>query len=273
MQKMTVPQLQARAKDSRKLILKMTTACNSGHPGGSLSAIDIITDLYFDEMKHDPKNPRSPDRDIFVLGKGHGVPALYATLSAAGYFPESECLTLRQLGSRMQGHPDRVKLPGIEASTGSLGQGLSIAQGYAMAAQLDNKSTRVYCLIGDGESQEGQVWEAALSIGNKKLTNIVVILDMNGYQIDGAVKDIMNLEPVLDKWRAFGFNTLEINGHDIGEIQGALKKARDEKSRPTFICAHTIKGKGVSFVEGNNHYHGVALNQDELKRALAELGE
>lgn len=259
------------ALESRKIILKMITEAASGHPGGSLSAIDILTVLYFDEMKHDPKNLDTQNRDHFVLGKGHGVPALYATLAQAGYFDVSECLTLRKLGSRLQGHPDRVRLQCIEASTGSLGQGLSIAQGYAMAARMDGKPSRVYCLIGDGESQEGQIWEAALSISKYKLSNMVVILDENRYQIDGSTSEVMSLEPVLDKWRAFGFNTLEIDGHNIDEIKNALRTARAETTRPTFIRAHTVKGKGVSFMENNNHWHGVAPNREELARALQEL--
>ncbi len=271
MQKLNISQLESRAKNSRKLILKMLSEAASGHPGGSLSAIDIVTALYFHEMKHDPQNPQWEDRDIFVMGKGHGVPALYATLAAAGYFPESELMSLRKIGSRLQGHPDRVRCPGIEASTGSLGQGLSIAQGYAMAAKLNHQDKRVYCIIGDGESQEGQVWEAALSIPKFKLNNLVVILDHNLYQIDGAVKDIMNIEPVNDKWKAFGFNVIEIDGHNMNEILGAFEKARGEKSKPTFINAHTIKGKGVSFMENENHWHGVAPNAEELKKALAEL--
>jgi transketolase len=272
MQKLNSSQLQAQALKSRKLILKMLAEAGSGHPGGSLSAIDIITTLYFNEMNHDPKNPRWADRDHFVLGKGHGVPAVYATLAAAGYFPEEECMSLRKLGSRLQGHPDRVKLESMEASTGSLGQGLSIAQGYAMAARMDGRKSRVYCLIGDGEMQEGQIWEAALSIGNYKLSNLVVILDENRYQIDGAVKDVNDIQPVIDKWKAFKFNTLEIDGHDVDQIQKALAEARKETSKPTFILAHTVKGKGVSFMENVNHWHGVTPNPDELKRALAELG-
>lgn len=268
---MPVSDLEKQARKSRRLILQMLEAAGNGHPGGSLSAIDIITTLYFSEMNHDPKNPDWAGRDHFVLGKGHGVPALYATLAAAGYFPEAECLELRKLGSRLQGHPDRVRLKGIEASTGSLGQGLSIAQGYAMAARLDNIDSRVYCLIGDGESQEGQIWEAALAIGNFKLSNMVVILDNNRYQIDGAVNDIMSLEPVLDKWKAFGFNTLEMDGHKISEIKSTLEKARSEKSKPTFILAHTVKGKGVSFMENDNSWHGVSPNAEQLKKALAEL--
>ncbi len=272
MQKLNTAQLQSRAKDSRKLILKMLAEAGSGHPGGSLSAIDIITTLYFNEMNHDPKNPQWIDRDHFVLGKGHGVPAVYATLAAAGYFAEEECMSLRKLGSRLQGHPDRVRLNSMEASTGSLGQGLSIAQGYAMAARMDGRKSRVYCLIGDGEMQEGQIWEAALSIGNYKLSNLVVILDQNRYQIDGAVKDVMDIEPVIDKWKAFKFNTLEVDGHDVEQIQKGLSEARKETSKPTFILAHTTKGKGVSFMENVNHWHGVTPNPDELKRALAELG-
>lgn len=272
MKKNSVSELEAIAKDSRKLILKMLCEAASGHPGGSLSAIDMLTVLYFDEMKHDPKNPTWSEKDHFVLGKGHGVPALYATLAAAGYFPKEECMTLRQLGSRLQGHPDRVRLNCIEASTGSLGQGLSIAQGYAMAAKMDGKSSRVYCLLGDGECQEGQIWEAALSIGHYKLSNMCVIMDNNQFQIDGAVKEIMGLDPILDKWKSFGFNVLETNGHSIEDFQKSLALARAEKSKPTFILAHTVKGKGVSFMEGNNHWHGVAPNKEELAKALKELG-
>lgn len=271
MQKLDIPQLEARAKDSRKLILKMLKEAGSGHPGGSLSAIDIITALFFNEMRHDPKNPRWEDRDVFVLGKGHGVPALYATQAACGYFPEEDTLKLRKLGSPFQGHPDKVKLDTMEASTGSLGQGLSTAQGYALAAKLDKKDTRVYCLIGDGESQEGQIWEAALSIGNYKMSNMVVILDANRYQIDGTVKDVMALDPILDKWASFGFSTQEIDGHNFSEILGALEKARTEKEKPTFILAHTVKGKGVSFMENDNHWHGAAPSEEQLQKALTEL--
>lgn len=271
MQKQTSQQLKKTANESRKIILKMLTEAGNGHPGGSLSAIDLITALYFNEMKHDPKNPKWTDRDYFVLGKGHGVPALYATLAQAGYFDVSECMTLRKLGSRMQGHPDRTRLDSLEASTGSLGQGLSIAQGYAMAARLDKKDSRVYCIIGDGESQEGQVWEAAMSISKYKLSNLCIILDENRYQIDGTVKEVMDLEPVMDKWKAFGFNTIEIDGHNMDEILKALKAAREEKSRPTFIRAHTVKGKGVSFMENNNHWHGVSPTKEELAKALKEL--
>ncbi|MBK9294910.1 MAG: transketolase [Oligoflexia bacterium] len=273
MQKQNSQQLKKTALESRKIILKMLTEAGNGHPGGSLSAIDIITALYFNEIKHDPKNPKWEGRDYFILGKGHGVPALYATLAQAGYFDVAECMTLRKLGSRMQGHPDRTKLNSLEASTGSLGQGLSIAQGYAMASRLDKKDNRVYCLIGDGESQEGQIWEAAMSITKYKLSNMCVILDENRFQIDGSTQDVMSLEPVMDKWKAFGFNTLEIDGHNMDEILNAFKLAREEKSRPTFIRAHTIKGKGVSFMENNNHWHGVSPTKEELVKALKELDE
>jgi transketolase len=271
LKKLTTPDLEKRARKSRELILRMITEAGSGHPGGSLSAIDIITCLYFSEMKHDPKDPNNPNRDHFILSKGHAVPALYATLAASGYFPEEECLQLRKLGSRLQGHPDRVALSCIEASTGSLGQGLSIAAGYALAARMDSRSSRVYCLIGDGESQEGQIWEAALSIAKYKLTNLVVILDHNRYQIDGAVEDIMALEPVNQKWSAFGFNVIEIDGHSMTDILRGLEQARTENSRPTLIHARTVKGKGVSFMENNNHWHGVAPTADELIKALKEL--
>jgi transketolase len=272
MQKLNSNQLVQKALESRKLILKMLTEAGSGHPGGSLSAIDIVTALYFNEMKHDPKNPNWADRDIFVLGKGHGVPAVYATMAACGYFPVEECMSLRKLGSRLQGHPDRVRLPGIEASTGSLGQGLSIAQGYALAARMDGRSSRVYCMLGDGESQEGQVWEAALSIAHHKLTNIVTILDQNRYQIDGAVNDVMSLAPIGKKLEAFGFHTIEIDGHNMDQILGAFAEARKVTDKPVFIVANTVKGKGVSYMENVNHWHGVTPTKDELQKALAELG-
>lgn len=270
-QKKSIDQLKSQAHESRKLILKMIHAAGSGHPGGSLSAIDIITALFFHEMRHDPKKPRWEDRDRFVLSKGHGVPALYATLAAGGYISSDEAMTLRQLGSRMQGHPDRVKFDAIEASTGSLGQGLSIAQGLAMGLKLDKKDARVYCMLGDGEIQEGQIWEAALSITKYNLTNLVTILDYNRFQIDGSVKDVMNLEPLAEKWKSFGFHVLEIDGHDMNAILGALDKARRETSKPTFIIAHTVKGKGVSFMENHNEWHGSAPSSEQLEKALKEL--
>lgn len=271
MPQLSPPDLRKQANTSRKLILRMLTKAGNGHPGGSLSAIDIITTLFFNEMKVDPSNPMSPDRDRFVLSKGHGVPALYATLGYRGYFNPEDTMTLRQLGSPFQGHPDRVRIPVVEASTGSLGQGLSIAQGMAMAGRLDKKSFRVYSLLGDGEMQEGQVWEAAMSIPHHKLTNICVFLDANRFQIDGAVKDVMHLDPIPEKLKAFGWNVIEIDGHNVDEILSALKVAREEKSKPTWIVANTVKGKGVSFMENDNKWHGVSPTTEELEKALKEL--
>ena len=265
--------LAKQALKSRRLILEMITKAGSGHPGGSLSCIDIVTTLFFAEMRVDPRNPLWPDRDRFVLSKGHGVPALYATLAYRGYFEPRETLALRQLGSPFQGHPDRVRLPAVEASTGSLGQGLSVAQGMALAGRLDKKSFRTYCLIGDGETQEGQVWEAAMSIGKFKLANLCLFVDCNKYQIDGAVADVMSLEPLADKWRGFNWNVIQIDGHDFNQIRAALEQARAETQKPTAILAETVKGKGVSFMEGVNKWHGSAPTTSELDKALAELGE
>ena len=267
----SAPELKKQATKSRKLILEMLEKAGNGHPGGSLSAIDIITALFFNEMKVDPKNPENESRDRFVLSKGHGVPALYATLAYRGYFKPEDTMTLRQLGSPFQGHPDRVRMPAVEASTGSLGQGLSVAQGMAIAGKLDKKDYRVYCLMGDGETQEGQVWEALMSAGNYKLNNLCVFLDANKYQIDGQTKDVMDIEPLEEKVKAFKWNVLRIDGHDMEQILGALKKARAETTKPTMIIADTIKGKGVSFMENVNKWHGVSPTKDELKKALEEL--
>lgn len=257
----------------RRLILNMLEKAQSGHPGGSLSAVDLITALFFHEMQMDPNNSSWEDRDRFVLSKGHGVPALYAVLSQRGVIPETELNTLRRINSRLQGHPDRVLLPFVEASTGSLGQGLSIAQGIAMALKLQKKSSRVFCLMGDGETQEGQIWETAMSAPKFKLGNFVAILDNNNGQIDGHVTDVMNLEPIADKWRSFNWVVHTINGHSFAEIISALEKARAEKDRPTLILAKTVKGKGVSFMEDQIGWHGVAPNAEELKKALDELKE
>lgn len=267
----SAPELKKQATKSRKLILEMLEKAGNGHPGGSLSAIDIITALFFNEMKVDPKNPENENRDRFVLSKGHGVPALYATLAFRGYFKPEDTMTLRQLGSPFQGHPDRVRMPAVEASTGSLGQGLSVAQGIALTGKLDKKDFRVYCLMGDGETQEGQVWEAFMSAGNYKLNNLCVFLDANKYQIDGQTKDVMDIEPLEDKVKAFKWNVLRIDGHDMDQILGALKKARAETTKPTMIIADTVKGKGVSFMENVNKWHGVSPTKDELKKALEEL--
>jgi transketolase len=243
----------------------------SGHPGGSLSAIDMMTVLFKQVMNHDPKNPDSPDRDRFILSKGHAAPALYAVLAHCGYFSQNQLKTLRKLGSPLQGHPEKNRLPGVEASTGSLGQGVSIGIGMALAAKLDRKKYRTYVLIGDGETDEGQVWEAALFAGNRRLDNLTVILDNNGQQLDGSVEEIMPLRPVGEKWRSFGWNVIEINGHQMTEIQSAFEKAKDTTGKPTLIWAKTVKGKGVSFMENNNEFHGMAPNAEQFKVAMGEL--
>jgi len=263
--------LKRTANEARRWILRMLTEAGSGHPGGSLSAIDIITSLFFHEMNVDPQNPLWENRDRFVLSKGHAVPALYAALSLKGYFSPEQTLSLRRLGSPFQGHPDRMRLAAVEACTGSLGQGLSIAQGMALAARVDKKDYRVYCLIGDGETQEGQIWEAAMSIPMHKITNLCVFLDYNKFQIDGSVKDVMDLGDISKKFEAFGWNVMEIDGHDFNQILAALDKARTEKNKPTIIIADTVKGKGVSFMEHVGKWHGVSPTQEELKKALEDL--
>ncbi len=257
----------------RRDVCKMTASAASGHPGGSLSIVDVVAALYFCWMRHDPKNPRWPDRDRFILSKGHGVPALYSALSLAGYFPRQELKTFRRINSRLQGHPDMSRLDCLEASTGSLGQGLSIGIGMAWAAKLDKKDYRTYVLIGDGESNEGQVWEAAMSAAFQKMDNLTAILDFNKFQLDGAVGEILNMEPVAEKWKAFGWEVREIDGHKIEEILNALTWAKAVKGQPAMIIAHTVKGKGVSFMENDNHFHGVAPTAEELVTALKELGE
>ncbi len=271
MEKLDSEGLKSQAIKSRKLILQMLEKAGNGHPGGSLSAIDIITTLYFNEMRLDPQKPTWEDRDRFILSKGHGVPALYATLGYRGYFDPQETMNLRQLDSPFQGHPDRVRLPAVEASTGSLGQGLSVAQGIALSARLDKKDFRVYCLIGDGETQEGQIWESVMSAGNYKLDNLCLFLDWNKYQIDGAVEDVMDLNPIPEKFKAFKWHVISINGHDVDQIQNALKEARDTKGKPTVIIADTVKGKGVSFMEVDNKWHGVSPNKEELEKAISEI--
>lgn len=265
--------LASTALTVRRDIIKMLGIAGSGHPGGSLSCTDILTILYFHILNHDPKNPKWADRDRFILSKGHGCPALYSVLARAGYYDPKGLLTLRQIGSPFQGHPDMRRLPGIEASTGSLGQGPSIAAGFAMAARLDKKSYKNYVLISDGELNEGQIWEAAAFASFRKLSNIVCIVDYNKYQLSGATKDILNMEPIADKWKAFGWEAREIDGHDHRVIMDALVWAGEAKDAPRVIIAHTIKGKGVTFMENNNNFHGVANSKDETVRALKELGE
>jgi transketolase len=263
--------LRNKATALRKHIVEMLAAAGSGHPGGSLSAVEILTALYFGGfLRYDPQRPDWPDRDRFILSKGHGVPAQYAALAEAGFLPVSELRTLRRIDSRLQGHPALGTAPGLEASTGSLGQGLSIGLGMALAARLDGKDWNVIVLLGDGECQEGQVWEAALAAGHHAPPNLIAIVDYNKYQLDGAVAEIAGLEPFADKWRAFGWEVQEIDGHDLGEVVAALDWAL-ARQRPACIIAHTIKGKGVSFMEGENAYHGTAPTEEELARALGEL--
>ncbi|PKM47347.1 MAG: transketolase [Firmicutes bacterium HGW-Firmicutes-8] len=264
--------LAVKAGKIRQDIIRMLGESKSGHPGGSLSAADIVTTLYFHEMNVDPQNPKNPERDRFVLSKGHAAPVLYAALAEKGFFPVEELMTLRKLNSRLQGHPSMKHLPGVEMSTGSLGQGLSAANGMALAGKLDGRSYRVYVLLGDGEIQEGQVWEAAMAGAHYKLDNVVAFLDHNGLQIDGPVREIMSPEPVADKWRAFGWHVEEIDGHDFNEIIQALAKAKQVKGKPTMIVAKTIKGKGVSFMENQVGWHGNAPSAEQTTQALNELG-
>jgi transketolase len=268
-----IQRLKEIANECRIDIIKMLELAGSGHPGGSLSAIDIITTLFFHEMRMDPGNPQWEDRDRFILSKGHAVPALYAVLAKKGAIPRDELWTLRKTNSRIQGHPDRVMLPVVEASTGSLGQGLSIAQGVAMGLKLSKKDARVYCLMGDGETQEGQVWEAVMSAPKFKLNNLVMILDNNNGQIDGYVEDVMDLRPIPDKFRAFRWHVQEIDGHSIEQIVSALDAARKVTDQPCAIIAKTVKGKGVSFMENNIGWHGVAPTAEESKKAQEELAK
>ena len=263
--------LRERARILRRHIVEMLHTAASGHPGGSLSAVEIVTALYFGGvLRHDPSDPEAPERDRFILSKGHGVPVQYAALAELGVLPVEELRTLRRIDSRLQGHPVLGATPGIEASTGSLGQGLSIGLGMAWAAKLDGADWRVFVLLGDGECQEGQVWEAALAAGHHRLDNLIAIVDYNKFQLDGAIDDILGLEPFAAKWQAMGWQTREIDGHDIGAVLDALHWAQ-QAGGPACIIAHTIKGKGVSFMEGENAYHGVAPSDEELPRALAEL--
>ncbi len=263
--------LNKTALEARKHIIRMTGAAGSGHPGGSLSAIDILTALYFSEMTHFPGDPQRPDRDRFVLSKGHGCPALYAMLGMTGYFPEDELIRLRKLGSILQGHPCMLKTPGVDMSTGSLGQGLSAANGMALAQRLSGLDYRVFVMMGDGEQQEGQVWEAAMTAAHYRLDNLVGIIDYNGMQIDGPVSEVMEVAPLAEKWKAFGWEVFEIDGHRMDEILGALDQARDVTGKPVMIVARTVKGKGVSFMEHNLKFHGNAPTVDQVAAALEEL--
>ena len=264
-------ELAKQANEVRKGIVTAVHSAKAGHPGGSLSAADMFTYLYFEEMNIDPKNPKMENRDRFVLSKGHTAPGLYSALAYRGYFPVEDLKTLRKLGSYLQGHPCMQDTPGLDMSSGSLGQGLSAATGMALAGKMDGKDYRVYCLCGDGEIQEGQIWEAAMFAGHRKLDNLVVIVDNNGLQIDGKVEDVCSPYPIDKKFEAFNFHTININGNDMEEIAAAMKEARETKGMPTAIIMKTVKGKGVSFMEDKAGWHGKAPNDEEYATAMAEL--
>ncbi|MGI5998158.1 MAG: transketolase [Lutispora sp.] len=264
-------QLKEKANIIRKDIIEMLAEAKSGHPGGSLSAVEILTYLYFKEMNVDPSNPQWQDRDRFILSKGHGAPVLYSTLAEKGYFPKEELMKLRKTGAMLQGHPDMKGTPGVDMSTGSLGQGLSASNGMALAAKLDNKNYRVYALLGDGEMQEGQVWEAAMTSAHYKLDNLTVFIDNNGLQIDGTNEEVKNINPIEDKWKVFGWHVITIDGHDLQQIEKAVEEAKNTKGKPTAIIAKTVKGKGVSFMENQVGWHGVAPNAEQKEQALKEL--
>jgi len=266
-------QLIEKARQLRVDTLRMIHAAKSGHPGGSLSQMEFIVALYYNKLRHDPLKPSWADRDRFILSKGHGAPSLYAALIDLGYYAKSELLNLRKLESPLQGHPDMRRLPGLEASTGSLGQGLSVGIGIAQSARLDHRDYHTYVLIGDGEMNEGQIWEAAAYAGFHKMANLTTILDYNKFQLDGASSEILSMEPVSEKWQSFGWAVKQVNGHEMSEVLKGIEWARSIKDQPTMIISHTVKGKGVSFMENNNHFHGVAPTDDELKKALVELGE
>ena len=263
--------LQAICKSVRRSILEMITHAKSGHPGGSLSAVETVVTLYFDVLNHRPEEPAWVDRDRFILSKGHACPVLYSVMAECGYTPKDQLNSLRQLGSIYQGHPDVRFIPALEASTGSLGLGVSLALGMGIAARLNASPSRTYVVLGDGEIQEGQIWEAAMFGAFHKLDNVVAIVDYNKIQLDGWVKDIMGLEPLVDKWISFGWHVIRLDGHNIAALQAGFAEAAATKGKPTVIIADTVKGKGVSFMENNPKWHGVAPTADELKKALEEL--
>jgi len=269
---LSVTEMEAIAKKLRRHIITMTGKAGSGHPGGSLSAVEIVTALYFGLLRHKPSDPQWTDRDRFILSKGHAAPLLYAALAECGYLPIEELITLRQLDSRLQGHTDQTLTPGVEMSAGALGQGLSFAIGVTLAGRLNSQKYRVYVLLGDGECDEGQVWEGAMAAAHFKVDNLVAIVDNNGQQIDGWNRDVMNLDPFNKKWQAFGWHIIEVDGHDLAQLVDAFNQAKLIKRQPTVIIAHTIKGKGVSFMENNLNFHGKAPTAAEVERALKELG-
>lgn len=264
-------ELEEVALDLRRDIIDTIYEAGSGHPGGSLGIIDVMTILYWEQLKHDPQNPKWEKRDRVIMSKGHCCPALYAVLARQGYFPREWLMTLRKIDSKLQGHPDIRKTPGVEFNGGSEGQGLSGAVGMALAAKLDGSRHRVYCIIGDGECQAGQIWEAAMAAAHYRLDNLCGILDRNGLQIDGPTEEIMSIEPIAEKWRAFGWHVLEIDGHNHEEILSAFEKAQRVSGKPTMIIAHTVKGKGISYMEGTLSFHGKAPSKDELVKAHTEL--
>jgi transketolase len=268
---LSVKELETVAKKLRRSILTMINQAGSGHPGGSLSAVEIVTTLYFHTMKYRPLDCHWPERDRFILSKGHAAPLLYAVLAELGYLPVSELATLRQIGSRLQGHTECRLVPGIEMSAGALGQGLSFSIGAGLAARLNGEKHRIFVLLGDGECDEGQVWEAAMAAPNYKLDNLTAIVDNNGIQLVGWNKDIMNLEPFGQKWASFGWHVIEVDGHNFAQLISAFDKAKEIKGKPTVVIAHTVKGKGVSFMENNPEFHGKAPTPEELKIALKEL--
>ncbi len=272
---MTAPpdlqQFRTLAVELRKTILKTIARAGSGHPGGSLSMVELLIGLYWYKLRHNPKNPAWPERDLFLLSKGHGCPALYTVLAYQGYFPKEELMTLRRYPTRLQGHPEKGCVPGVEITSGSLGQGLSMANGIALADRLDRRTRRIFCLMGDGEIQEGQVWEAAMTAHHHHLDAVCAIIDANQLQQNGPVKQIQDIEPLADKWRAFGWHAIEIDGHDIAQVVRAYDDAERITGKPQVIVARTVKGKGVSFMELNHAWHGVAPKPDELEKALREL--
>ncbi|MBC2579559.1 transketolase [Clostridium sp. DJ247] len=270
--KKSVEEMKQVATIIRKDIVKMLTESASGHPGGSLSAVEILTTLYFNEMNVTPEKPRDLDRDRFVLSKGHAAPVLYSTLARRGYFDVEELKTLRKIGSILQGHPNMNDVPGIDMSTGSLGQGISAAVGMALAGKLDKKDYRVYVLLGDGELEEGQVWEATMSAAHYKLNNLTAFIDYNGLQIDGPIEEVMSAAPIGDKFRAFNWHVIEIDGHSFEQIINAIGEAKTIKDKPTVIVCKTVKGKGVSFMENEVGWHGNAPSKEQCEKALQELG-
>ena len=266
----SIDDLKSAAQEMRRDILNMISEAGSGHPGGSLSAVELLTSIYYTELRHDPSNPDWPDRDKFILSKAHACPVLYVMLAHRGYFPREELSTFRKINSRLQGHAHTMT-PGVEMSGGSLGQGLSFAVGAAIAGKLDGRSSRVFVMLGDGECDEGQIWEAAMSASHYRLDNLVAIVDRNGIQNDRFTSEVMNLEPLPDKWRSFGWHTIEIDGHSFPDILNALGQAKSVKDKPSVIIAATVKGKGVSFMENNPEFHGKAANPEQLEMALKEL--